>query len=71
MSTTARADGYEELALRGTTKNGIVIARYGGSWRGIKPGSRPAAVGCLIFPILRRRLPPGRLASRRVTTRIL
>ena len=29
---------YEELALRGIDVKGkIVIARYGGSWRGIKP----------------------------------
>ena len=29
---------YEDLARRGTSVRGaIVIARYGGSWRGIKP----------------------------------
>ena len=43
---------YEELALRGIDVNGkIVIARYGGSWRGIKPkvAAEHGAVGCLIY----------------------
>jgi len=32
---------YEELERRGVDVKGkIVIARYGGSWRGIKPKSR-------------------------------
>jgi N-acetylated-alpha-linked acidic dipeptidase len=43
---------YEELALRGIDVRGkIVIARYGGSWRGIKPkvAAEKGAVGCLIY----------------------
>src|SRR5205085_3221647 len=43
---------YEELERRGITVAGaIVIARYGGSWRGIKPkvAAEHGAVGCLIF----------------------
>jgi len=33
---------YEELDRRGIDVKGkIVIARYGGSWRGIKPKSPP------------------------------
>jgi len=43
---------YEELALRGIDVKGrIVIARYGGSWRGIKPkvAAEHGAVGCIIF----------------------
>ena len=43
---------YEELALRGIDVKGkIVIARYGGSWRGIKPkvAAEHGAVGCLIY----------------------
>jgi N-acetylated-alpha-linked acidic dipeptidase len=43
---------YEELALRGIDVKGkIVIARYGGSWRGIKPkvAAEHGALGCLIF----------------------
>jgi N-acetylated-alpha-linked acidic dipeptidase len=43
---------YEELALRGIDVKGrIVMARYGGSWRGIKPkvAAEHGAVGCLIF----------------------
>lgn len=43
---------YEELALRGITVKGkIVIARYGGSWRGIKPkvAAEHGAIGCLIY----------------------
>jgi N-acetylated-alpha-linked acidic dipeptidase len=43
---------YEELALRGIDVKGkIVIARYGGSWRGIKPkvAGEHGAVGCIIF----------------------
>ena len=43
---------YEELAKRGVDVKGkIVIARYGGSWRGIKPkvAAEHGAVGCLIF----------------------
>ena len=43
---------YDELALRGVDVKGkIVIARYGGSWRGIKPkvAAEHGAVGCLIY----------------------
>jgi N-acetylated-alpha-linked acidic dipeptidase len=43
---------YEELdRLRISVKGAIVIARYGGSWRGIKPkvAAEHGAVGCLIY----------------------
>jgi N-acetylated-alpha-linked acidic dipeptidase len=43
---------YEELARHGVSVRGaIVIARYGGSWRGIKPkvAAEHGAVGCLIY----------------------
>ena len=43
---------YEELAERGVDVRGrIVLARYGGSWRGIKPkvAFEHGAVGCLIY----------------------
>lgn len=43
---------YEELAQRGIEVKGkIVIARYGGSWRGIKPkvAAEHGAIGCLIY----------------------
>ena len=43
---------YEELDRRGISVRGaIVIARYGGSWRGIKPkvAYEHGAVGCLIY----------------------
>ena len=43
---------YEELARRGIDVKGkIVIAKYGGSWRGIKPkvAAEKGAVGCLIY----------------------
>lgn len=43
---------YEELARRGIDVQGkIVIARYGGSWRGIKPkvAAEMGAVGCIIY----------------------
>jgi N-acetylated-alpha-linked acidic dipeptidase len=43
---------YEELERRGVSVKGkIVIARYGGSWRGIKPkvAAEHGAVGCLIY----------------------
>ena len=43
---------YDELAQRGIDVKGkIVIARYGGSWRGIKPkvAAEHGAVGCLIY----------------------
>jgi N-acetylated-alpha-linked acidic dipeptidase len=43
---------YEELASRGIDVKGkIVLARYGGSWRGIKPkvAAEHGAVGCIIY----------------------
>jgi N-acetylated-alpha-linked acidic dipeptidase len=43
---------YEELERRGIDVRGkIVIARYGGSWRGIKPkvAAERGAVGCIIY----------------------
>jgi N-acetylated-alpha-linked acidic dipeptidase len=43
---------YEELDRRGIDVKGkIVLARYGGSWRGIKPkvAAEHGAIGCLIF----------------------
>src|SRR5690606_37964545 len=43
---------YDELERRGIDVKGrIVIARYGGSWRGIKPkvAAERGAIGCLIF----------------------
>jgi N-acetylated-alpha-linked acidic dipeptidase len=43
---------YEELERMGTDVKGkIVIARYGGSWRGIKPkvAEEHGAVGCIIY----------------------
>ncbi len=45
-------EDYEELAARGIDVRGkIVLARYGGSWRGIKPkvAAEHGAVGCLIY----------------------
>src|SRR5436190_607712 len=45
-------DDYDELARRGiSVKGAIVIAKYGGSWRGIKPkvAAEHGAVGCLIY----------------------
>src|SRR5687768_13093923 len=43
---------YDELEKRGIDVNGkIVIARYGGSWRGIKPkvAAEHGAIGCIIY----------------------
>jgi N-acetylated-alpha-linked acidic dipeptidase len=43
---------YEELERRGiSVKGAIVIAKYGGSWRGIKPkvAAENGAIGCLIY----------------------
>ena len=43
---------YEELKRRGIDVKGkIVIAKYGGSWRGIKPkvAAEHGAVGCIIY----------------------
>jgi N-acetylated-alpha-linked acidic dipeptidase len=45
-------DDYEELARMGVSvKGAIAIARYGNSWRGIKPkvAAEHGAVGCLIY----------------------
>ncbi|HEV8629503.1 MAG TPA: M28 family metallopeptidase [Thermoanaerobaculia bacterium] len=45
-------DDYLELAKRGIDVKGkVVIARYGGSWRGIKPkvAAEHGAVGCIIY----------------------
>ena len=43
---------YEELERRGVDVRGkIVLARYGGSWRGIKPkvAAEHGAIGCIIY----------------------
>jgi len=45
-------DDYEQLARMGIDVKGkIVIAKYGGSWRGIKPkvAQEHGAIGCLIY----------------------
>ena len=45
-------DDYEELRKRGISVEGkIVIARYGGSWRGIKPkvAYEQGAIGCIMY----------------------
>ena len=45
-------DDYEELERRGIDVAGkIVIARYGGSWRGIKPkvAAEHGAIGCILY----------------------
>jgi N-acetylated-alpha-linked acidic dipeptidase len=45
-------DDYETLERHGVSvKGAIVIARYGGSWRGIKPkvAAEHGAIGCLIY----------------------
>ncbi len=45
-------DDYEQLARMGVDVKGkIVIARYGGSWRGIKPrtAQEHGAIGCIIY----------------------
>jgi N-acetylated-alpha-linked acidic dipeptidase len=45
-------EDYEQLARLGVSANGaIVIAKYGHSWRGIKPkvAAEHGAVGCLIY----------------------
>ena len=60
---------YEELARHGiSVKGAIVIAKYGGSWRGIKPkvAAEHGAIGCLIYSDPARRwLRRGRRYSRR------
>src|SRR4051794_11589464 len=43
---------YDELAKRGVDVKGkIALARYGGSWRGIKPkvAAEHGAIGCIIY----------------------
>jgi len=45
-------DDYKELDRLGiSVKGAIVIARYGGSWRGIKPkvAAEHGAIGCIIY----------------------
>jgi N-acetylated-alpha-linked acidic dipeptidase len=45
-------DDYKELERQGVSVKGrIVIARYGGGWRGLKPklAYEHGAVGCLIY----------------------
>ena len=45
-------DDYEELERRGISVEGkIVLARYGGSWRGIKPkvAAEKGAIGCILY----------------------
>src|SRR6185436_3533958 len=47
-----RPEDYEELAkMKVDVKGKIVIARYGASWRGIKPkvAYEHGAIGCLIY----------------------
>lgn len=47
-----RPEDYDELARMGVSvKGAIVIARYGMSWRGIKPkvAAEHGAVGCIIY----------------------
>jgi N-acetylated-alpha-linked acidic dipeptidase len=47
-----RPADYEELGKRGIDVKGkIVISRYGGSWRGIKPkvAAEHGAIGCIIY----------------------
>jgi len=47
-----RPDEYEELARLGVDVKGkIVLARYGGSWRGIKPkvAAEHGAIGCILY----------------------
>jgi N-acetylated-alpha-linked acidic dipeptidase len=45
-------DDYKELARRGVDVRGkIIITRYGGGWRGLKPklAQEHGAIGCLIY----------------------
>ena len=45
-------EDYDELDRRGINVKGkIVIARYGGSWRGIKPkvAAEKGAIGCILY----------------------
>ena len=61
-------EDYEQLAKLGVDVKGkIVIARYGRSWRGIKPkvASEHGAVGCIIYSDPQRR----RVLRRATSTR--
>ena len=73
-------DDYEKLERLGiSVKGAIVIARYGNSWRGIKPkvAAEHGAVGCLIYSdpaddgyvqgdvVSRRSVAPSRRSSTR------
>ena len=52
-----RPEDYDELAkLNIDVKGKIVIARYGASWRGIKPkvAYEHGAIGCLIYSAIRK-----------------
>ncbi len=45
-------EDYEQLERMGVSvKGAIVIARYGGAWRGIKPkvAAEHGAIGCIIY----------------------
>src|SRR5438874_13815327 len=47
-----RPEDYDELVRQGVSVQGaIVIARYGASWRGIKPkvAAEHGAIGCVIY----------------------
>src|SRR5262249_3904375 len=49
---TGMPDDYKELQRRGiSVKDRIVIARYGGGWRGLKPklAHEHGAIGCIIY----------------------
>ena len=65
-----RPEDYESLERYGiSVKGAIVIARYGESWRGIKPkvAAEHGAVGCLIYSDPQRRwVRRRRRVSRRV-----
>ena len=67
-------EDYEQLAKLGIDVKGkIVIARYGRSWRGIKPkvACEHGAVGCIIYsdPARRRLLPGRRVSGRALSAR--
>ena len=61
-------EDYEELDRLGiSVKGAIVIARYGGGWRGVKPkvAAEHGAIGCIIYSDPQgRRLLRGRPVSR-------
>src|SRR5262249_9197395 len=49
---TGMPDDYKELQRRGiSVRDKVVIARYGGGWRGLKPklAAEHGASGCLIY----------------------